>query len=103
MVSNVPNLSATLSYDANDVFLNVGLRFTTPGNLNPNQQNIANVLTKFFNTNGGIPVAFASLTPTGLTQVAGEGASSSRQTTFNAMNQFMSVMTDPFVDGRDEQ
>jgi autotransporter-associated beta strand protein len=101
VVSNVPNLSATLSYDANDVFLNVALRFTTPGILNPNQQNIANVLTKFFNTNGGIPVAFASLTPTGLTQVAGEGASSSRQTTFSAMNQFMSVMTDPFVDGRE--
>jgi autotransporter-associated beta strand protein len=101
VVSNVSNLSAALSYDANDVFLNVGLRFTTPGNLNPNQQNIANVLTKFFNANGSIPVAFASLTPTGLTQVAGEDASSSRQTTFNAMNQFMSVMIDPFVDGRD--
>ena len=101
VVSNVSNLLATLSYDANDVFLNVGLHFTTPGNFNPNQQNIANVLTKFFNANDGIPIAFASLTPTGLTQVAGEGASSSRQTTFNAMNQFMSVMTDPFVDGRD--
>ncbi len=100
VVSNSPNLSATLSYDANDVFLNVALRFTTPENFNPNQRTIANVLTTFFNTNGSIPVAFALLTPTGLTQVSGESASSSRQTTFNATNQFMSVMTDPFVDGR---
>src|SRR5690349_4158852 len=40
------------------------------------------------------------LTPTGLTQVSGELATGSQQTTFDAMNQFMGVMSDPFVAGR---
>ena len=35
-----------------------------------------------------------------LTQVSGETATGSQQTTFNAMNQFMGVLTDPFIDGR---
>ena len=43
---------------------------------------------------------FGGLTPAGLTQVSGETATGSQQTTFNAMNQFMGVMTDPFVAGR---
>ena len=36
----------------------------------------------------------------GLTQVSGESATGSQQTTFNAMNQFMGVLTDPFIAGR---
>ena len=52
------------------------------------------------------PAAFrwcsVRLTPAGLTQVSGETATGSQQTTFNAMNQFMGVMTDPFVAGRDD-
>ena len=43
---------------------------------------------------------FGALTPTGLTQVSGETATGAQQTTFNAMNQFMGVMTDPFIAGR---
>ena len=43
---------------------------------------------------------FGTLTPAGLTQVSGESATGSQQTTFNAMNQFMGVMTDPFIAGR---
>ncbi len=30
VVSNMPNVQATLSYDANDVFLNVKLKFNPP-------------------------------------------------------------------------
>ena len=40
---------------------------------------------------------FGALTPAGLTQISGETAAGSQQTTFNAMNQFMGVMTDPFI------
>ena len=69
-----------------------------PG-LNVNQQNVGNALTNFFNANGGIPAAFATLTPAGLTQVSGETATGSQQTTFDAMNLFLGVMTDPFIDG----
>ena len=35
----------------------------------------------------------------GLTQLSGETATGSQQTTFNAMTQFMGLMTDPFIDG----
>jgi autotransporter-associated beta strand protein len=111
--SNLPaNFKTSLSYDAKDVFLNLALNFTptpTPASpsgsssvsgLNGNQQAVANTLTNFFNTTGGIPMAFGTLTPAGLTQVSGETATGTQQTTFNAMNQFMGVMSDPFIAGR---
>ena len=95
------NMNSTLSYDANNAYLNLNLNFGLPGvALNQNQQNVGNALTRFFNRTGGIPMAFASLTAGQLTQSDGEAATGSQQTTFNAMNQFMGVMTDPFIAGR---
>jgi hypothetical protein len=43
VVSDNTNLVATLSYDANDAFLNIKLKFVPPpsGSLNVNQQNVA--------------------------------------------------------------
>ena len=93
-----PNLNPSLSYDTNNVYLNFALNYG--GGLNVNQQNVANALTNFFNTTGGIPVGFASLSPAGLTQVSGELATGSQQATFDAMNLFLSLMSDPFVAGR---
>jgi uncharacterized protein with beta-barrel porin domain len=91
----------TLSYDATHAYLNLGLAFQQPGSgLGGNQQAVANALTNFFNTTGGIPAAFASLNANGLAQASGESATGSQQTTFNAMNQFMGLLTDPFIDGR---
>ena len=115
--TNLPaNFKPTLAYDATHAWLNLALNFastpptspgSTPGSgapnsggLNGNQQAVANTLTNFFNTTGGIPLVFGTLTPAGLSQVSGESATGSQQTTFNAMNQFMGVMTDPFVAGR---
>ncbi|MGL4290769.1 MAG: autotransporter outer membrane beta-barrel domain-containing protein, partial [Phreatobacter sp.] len=92
------NLNPKLGYDANNVYLSFALNYG--GGLNTNQQNVGNALTNFFNTSGGIPVSFASLTPAGLTQVSGELATSSQQATFDAMNLFLSVLTDPFIAGR---
>jgi autotransporter-associated beta strand protein len=101
VVSNMSNLQSSLSYDGNDAYLNVRLNFTPPsGNLNVNQQNVANALTGFFNRTGGIPAAFAALSPAGLTQASGEVATGSQQTTFDAMNLFMGLLTDPFIAGR---
>jgi hypothetical protein len=94
------NMHSTLSYDANNVYLNLILSFGVPGGLNANQQAVGNALTNFFNATGGIPAVYASLTPTGLSQAAGETGTGSQQTTFGAMNMFMSVMTDPFSAGR---
>ena len=92
------NLNPTLSYDTNNVYLNFALNYG--GGLNVNQQNVANTLTNFFNSTGGIPVGFASLSPAGLTQISGELATGSQQATFDAMNLFLSLISDPFVTGR---
>ncbi|UPK06693.1 autotransporter domain-containing protein [Bradyrhizobium sp. 170] len=92
------SLVPTLSYDTNNVYLNFALNYG--GGLNVNQQNVANTLTNFFSTTGGLPVGFASLSPAGLTQVSGELATGSQQATFDAMNLFLSLMSDPFVAGR---
>jgi fibronectin-binding autotransporter adhesin len=98
--TNVPaNFSSTLSYDANNAYIDLTLNFN-PSGLNINQQNVANTLVNFFNGTGGIPAAFGALTPGGLTQVSGELATASQQTTFDAMNLFLGLLTDPFVAGR---
>jgi autotransporter-associated beta strand protein len=65
--------------------------------LNVNQQNVANALVNFFNTTGGIPMVYGTLTPAQLTQASGELATGSQQTTFDAMGLFMGLLTDPFM------
>jgi uncharacterized protein with beta-barrel porin domain len=98
---NIPGgFRAGLSYDANNVFLNLDLALAKYSGLNVNQQNVANALTNFFNATGGIPAVFGTLTPGGLTQASGELATASQQTTFDAMNLFLGLLTDPFVAGR---
>jgi hypothetical protein len=72
----------------------LALNFGVPSNLNINQQNVANAVTGFFNRTGGIPLVFGALSPAGLTQIFGEAATGTQQTTFEAMTQFMGLMTD---------
>jgi autotransporter-associated beta strand protein len=101
--SNLPaNVATSLSYDANDVFLNLSLIFVPPPNsgLNRNQQAVANTLVNFFNSTGSIPLIYGGMTAGGLTQASGELGTSAQQTTFNAMNQFTGLLTDPFIEGR---
>jgi uncharacterized protein with beta-barrel porin domain len=105
--SNVPaNFTSSLSYDANNAYLNLALNFVPNpapnfgGGLNGNQQNVANTLVNFFNGTGGIPLVFGSLTPAGLTIASGELPTAAQQTTFDAMNLFLGLLTDPFVAGR---
>jgi autotransporter-associated beta strand protein len=101
VVSNMPSINATLSYDINNVFLNIGVNFTpSGGGLNVNQQNVANTLTNFFNSTGSIPAAFAALTPAGLTTASGELGTGIIQSVINADGQFLSLMLDPTVVGR---
>jgi autotransporter-associated beta strand protein len=105
--TNVPrNFTSSLSYDANNAYINLTLNFVPKpapdfgSGLNINQRNVANTLINFFNSTGGIPLVFGALTPTGLTQASGELATASQQTTFDAMNLFLGLLTDPFVAGR---
>ncbi|MGH8129026.1 MAG: autotransporter outer membrane beta-barrel domain-containing protein [Gammaproteobacteria bacterium] len=58
---------------------------------------MANTLTNYFNTNGGIPEQYFGLSSGGLTQTSGELATGSQQTTFDAMGLFMGLLTDPFM------
>jgi uncharacterized protein with beta-barrel porin domain len=102
--------NARVSYVGNDVLLTVDpglLSPNLPANANINQINVAagidNALLAGANMPAGFNALFA-LTGSGLasalTQVSGETATGSQQTTFNAMNQFLGVMTDPFITGR---
>ncbi|WP_315758520.1 MULTISPECIES: autotransporter domain-containing protein [unclassified Bradyrhizobium] len=97
--TNLPaNFSSSLSYDANNVYLNLTLGST--GTNNTNQQNVTDTTTGYFNRTGGIPLAFGALTPAGLTQVSGEIATVPQQAMFDSMKIFLGLMTDPFVAGR---
>nr|WP_311972135.1 autotransporter outer membrane beta-barrel domain-containing protein [Bradyrhizobium diazoefficiens] len=93
------NTSVGLSYDANDVYLDLTLNFGIPSGLNGNQQRVGDALTNVFNTNGGIAAVYAALSPGGLTQASGESGTGSQQATFNAMGQFVSLLTDPAANG----
>ncbi|MEA2899241.1 MAG: hypothetical protein QOJ84_4856 [Bradyrhizobium sp.] len=96
------NFKSSLSYDSNNVYLNLALNFIPPpgAGLNANQQSVANAIVGFFNSNGGIPLVFGGLTPAGLTQISGEVATGTQQTTFDAMGLFMGLLTDLFLAGR---
>ena len=98
---NLPQgASDSLSYDANNVYLNLKAGFTNYTGLNVNQQNVANALTNFFNTTGGIPAAFFGLSPGGLTQIDGEAGTGAERAAIQLTNQFLTLMLDPFVNGR---
>jgi uncharacterized protein with beta-barrel porin domain len=99
-----------LSYTSTDVFLNLtaALGQQNPGAPLPsNQQGVANSINNFFNNGGTLPPGFSTLfgltgnnLMSALSQVSGETATGTQQTTFDAMIQFMGVMTDPFIGGR---
>jgi autotransporter-associated beta strand protein len=92
-----PLFKAALSYDANDVFLDLSPNSGAISGLNTNQRNVANAIGNSLPM-GGLPDAsFLTLTPAGLTQISGETAVGTQQATFDAMNQFMGVMLDPTV------
>jgi len=102
-----PALHAQLVFpNATDVAVaSAGINFLTPG-LNSNQTSLSNALNGAAQTSGlGGPVFNALLNgPTSLAgyglvlnQLSGETATGSQQTTFNAMGQFMGLLTDPFM------
>jgi fibronectin-binding autotransporter adhesin len=105
--TNVPaNFTSTLSYDANNAYINLTLNFIPNpapnfgSGLNINQQNVANTLVNFFNTTGGIPLAFGTLTPAGLTVASGELGTGVIQSSIKANDMFLNLLLDPSVAGR---
>jgi hypothetical protein len=100
-----PGFSASLSYSATDVFLTLAAaQLGKGGGSNGNQQAVTNAITNFFNAGGALPAGFVNLfalsgapLANALTQLSGETATGSQQTTFDAMGQFMGLLTDPFM------
>jgi autotransporter-associated beta strand protein len=95
-----PFATDSLTYDANDAYLVLLPGFTAYTGLNVNQQSVANALTNYFNSTGGIPASFFGLSPNGLTQIDGEVAADAERGSFLMMDQFLELLLDPFVDGR---
>jgi subtilase-type serine protease len=101
-------ITGTLGYTGgNSVTLNMSSSLGQISGLNGNQRAVANALDAAFNapgaTTGALGAIFNGNVAQNLTQASGEVATGSQQTTFNAMNQFMSVMTDPSIGSRGEQ
>jgi uncharacterized protein with beta-barrel porin domain len=100
-----------LSENANDVFLTVdagSFAAVLPAAATGNQISVAKALDIGIAGGGTLPAGFLTLgnlpvtnLPNALTQLSGETATGSQQTTFDAMNLFMGLLTDPFVAGRD--
>jgi autotransporter-associated beta strand protein len=105
---NIPaGLTTTLSYSATDVFLNLTAQLGNQSALNQNQQNVANAINGFFNNGGALPPGFVNLfgltgpgLPTALAQLSGEDATDAERSAFDLMNEFLGLMLDPFVAGR---
>ena len=98
--TNLPSgFKTSLSYDSrHQVYLDLALDFhaaVRAARSAATSRNVGNAIVNFFNTNGGIPLAFGALTPQGLTQVSGELGGGAQQTSFQATTQFMNMMSDP--------
>ncbi|MDE5457355.1 autotransporter domain-containing protein [Bradyrhizobium sp. CSA112] len=102
--------NARLTYVGNDVLLTLDpglLSSSLLGNANINQRNVAAGIDNALIGGATMPASFNALFALSgnalldaLTQASGETATGTQQTTFNAMNLFMGVLTDPFVAGR---
>jgi uncharacterized protein with beta-barrel porin domain len=99
-------IAGSPAYTSNAVALNLTSALGQIAGLNLNQRAVGAALDATFNaqgsSSGSLGAIFSGNVAQNLTQASGETATGSQQTTFNAMNQFMGVMTDPFVAGRGE-
>ncbi|MBR1121423.1 autotransporter outer membrane beta-barrel domain-containing protein [Bradyrhizobium lablabi] len=102
--------NAILSYVGNDVLVTVDPGLLSPvlsANAPVNHRNVAGGIDNALLGGANLSNAFSAIfnlsgnaLENGLTQISGETATGTQQTTFNAMNQFMGTLLDPFIDGR---
>lgn len=97
-------IAGSLTYTSNAVTLNLTSGLGQIAGLNANQRAVGAGLDAAFNAQGSnsgpLGAIFSGNIAQNLTQASGDAATGTQQTTFNAMNQFMGVMTDSFVAGR---
>jgi uncharacterized protein with beta-barrel porin domain len=126
--TNLPaGFTSSLSYTATDAILNLTATLGQPsapgapgapgvpsgpnalgtGALSFNQFNVANSLNNFFNNGGTLPPSFVGIfgltganLASGLSQLSGEAATGAQKVGFQLTDQFLTLMLDPFVDGR---
>ena len=106
-ISDLPTgFGASLDYTTTDVILALTATLGT-GQLSGNQQQVSAALNDFFNAGGVLTPNFVSLfgltgrdLNTALTQLSGEAATGAQQGAFQLMTEFLTLMLDPFVDGR---
>jgi autotransporter-associated beta strand protein len=120
--TNLPaGFTTNLSYTATDAILNLTATLGQPsapgapsgpsalgtGALNFNQFNVANSLNNFFNSGGALPPSFVTIfgltggtLASALSQLSGEAATGAQRVGFQLTDQFLTLMLDPFVDGR---
>ena len=102
--------NARLSYVGGNVVLTLDpglLSPILPGNASVNQKNVAAAIDNALSGGAALPAGFNGLFNlsgngllSALTQASGEAATGSQQATFDAMNLFMGLLTDPFTAGR---
>ena len=97
----------TLTYDFNNVYLDLEATLGALAGMNVNQQNVANALDNAFNGGAALPPNFTNLfgltggaLTDALTQVSGEASTSARQTGFLFNDMFLSLMLDPYTENR---
>ena len=108
--SNLPaGFTDSLSYGGNSVLSNLTamLGAIDTSGFNQNQQNVATRLNNFFNAGGTLPPAFVNVfgltggaLGNALTQLDGEAATGAERAVFQLTNEFLTLMLDPFVNGR---
>jgi uncharacterized protein with beta-barrel porin domain len=104
---NAPGFGGTLTYTPTNVLLNLTANLGTGGNINQNQQNVANAINNVFNSGGTLPANFFPLFTlsggalgTALSQLDGEAGTGAERAAFQLTDQFLELMLDPFVNGR---
>jgi len=106
---NLPeSFSADLGYGANDIVLNLTAALGRSSVLPSNASNVAATINGYFNNGGTLTPGFGNLfflacgdLVRALSQVSGEAATGAQQVGFQMTNQFLSLMLDPFVDGKE--
>ena len=118
VTSSLPGFIVSVNYTNTDVILSLtaalhlqllpegGVNVNQFG-LNVNQFNVATALDTFFNNGGTLPANFVNMfgltgsnLGNALSQLSGEPATGAQQGAFQMGNQFLGLMLDPFVDGR---
>ena len=97
VTDDAPGIDTSLFYDPNNVYLDNRVVLNKLPGLTINQQNVADTLTDFFDTNGSLGLAFATLDADGLTLASGELATGAMQSGFQSADRFLDVISDRFV------